>query len=163
MAFVTPISVITRRIQTNARSSFRPRRSFQATPKMTLQADLDHIALDCKDVDKMLSFYCDVVQFAPVQVDEFRKGQVPFPSVRVSEATILDFFPNKQQTGLSGAGHFCFNIPKSEFPGLKSRFEQAGLQVADPVSRSGARGTGFSIYITDPENNMVEFRYYEEE
>lgn len=127
---------------------------------MYLQADLDHIALDCKDAETQLAFYTNVLGFAPCRVEEFRAGKAPFPSVRTSASTILDFFQSDEGGGLKGANHFCMAIEKDAFPALKTRLENASVHVPEPVLRSGARGDGLSVYIRDPEANLLEFRWY---
>ena len=38
----------------------------------------DHLVLRCADVEKTLAFYVDALGLAPVRVDEWRRGTVPF-------------------------------------------------------------------------------------
>lgn len=133
-----------------------------------LRADLDHIALDCKNEPlDLVDFYVSVLGFEPYRVDAFKAGQAPFPSVRVSPMTILDFFAAKEPEapppqGLRQSNHFCFSIAKSEFDALRDRLEKNGVETTHPPKkRSGARGDGWSIYLEDPEGNNLEFRYYD--
>lgn len=131
---------------------------------MTLTADLDHIAILCKDVPTMLHFYTHTIQFAPCRVEQYMRGEAPFPSVRVNQTTIVDLFKCDNittLTGLKNASHVCFTIQKSHFEDLKLRLQQAGIHVDQPVTRSGACGQGMSVYIKDPELNLLEFRWYE--
>lgn len=128
---------------------------FQNTSRMSLTADLDHIALDCIDQGRMHKFYTTVLNFTPVQIE------APFPSARVSDITILDFLKSDKASGISAGNHFCFCIGKDDFPALKGRLEQAGIHVKEPVIRAGARGDGNCIYVRDPEQNMIEFRWYD--
>jgi catechol 2,3-dioxygenase-like lactoylglutathione lyase family enzyme len=48
----------------------------------------DHLVLRCADVEKTLAFYVDALRLAPVRIEEWRGGTVPFPSARVSAGTI---------------------------------------------------------------------------
>ncbi|WP_341717525.1 VOC family protein [Micromonospora sp. FIMYZ51] len=50
----------------------------------------DHLVLTVTDVERALDFYCGRLGLAPVRVDEWRAGKVPFPSVRVSAESIID-------------------------------------------------------------------------
>ncbi|CAN8068968.1 unnamed protein product [Agarophyton chilense] len=125
-----------------------------------LRADLDHIAIECRDVKSMLAFYMETLRFAPCGLEEYEKGKRPFPSVRVSGLSIIDFFKSDNARGLSGNGHFCFSIGKSDLVDLRKRLEKVGITVEEPAKRSGARGDGMSIYFRDPEENMLEFKYY---
>lgn len=131
---------------------------------MTLTAHIDHIALEVKDLKKVVSFYTDTLDFAPLNVEEYFAKKANFPSVRISPSTILDFFASDksaESAGLNNANHICFSIDKDDFPAFRKRLVDAGIDVPDPVSRSGAKGQGHSVYIHDPEQNMLEFRYYD--
>lgn len=123
---------------------------------MTLRADLDHIALECQDRDKVLAFYTDVLNFESMQLAE-----APFPSVRVSDVTILDFFQSDEPKGLRSANHVCFSVTKDAMEALRERLAKAGIQVDKPRLLGGAKGRGWSVYVHDPENNKLEFRYYD--
>ncbi len=129
---------------------------------------LDHIVLNVKDDEKMMAFYAQVLMLKPERLAEYRAGDVPFPSVRLNAATIIDLFPKKmwQKIERSGQGrenlnHFCFALSKETWQDLLQRLEAHSVEIEDgPVSRWGALGTGTSIYFRDPENNLIEARYY---
>ena len=118
---------------------------------------LDHIVLNVADVERALVFYVDALGLEPVQVDEWRSGSFPFPSVRVDEGTIIDLFPSPpgEQRNLD---HFCLVIEPVDLDALKAsgRFDV----VSGPGARFGARGQGTSIYIKDPDDNTIELRHY---
>lgn len=135
-----------------------------------MQADLDHIALDCKGSPlDVVDFYVSVLNFQPYRVDAFKAGKVPFPSVRASPNTILDFFQAKDEgmpppKGLRQSNHFCFAVSKEDWDLLRERLSEKNVEtMGDPKRRSGARGDGTSIYFKDPEGNVLEFRYYDED
>ena len=50
----------------------------------------DHLVLWVDDVERSLAFYLGELGLEPVRVDEWRRGEVFFPSVRVDPTTILD-------------------------------------------------------------------------
>ena len=52
---------------------------------------IDHIVLNVPDINRSLAFYMDVLGLEPERLDEFRRGAVRFPSVRIS----ADLFPMK--------------------------------------------------------------------
>lgn len=135
-----------------------------------LTADVDHVALSCRDALAAAQWYARVLGFAPVDFEAYRAGTRPFPSVRLSPACILDFFTRPQSapaaTGGGGGGldHLCFAVKsRAELRGVIERLTAAGHAPADPVPapRSGARGTGYSVYASDVCGNTVEFRTYE--
>lgn len=129
------------------------------------EADLDHVALSCKGTPLALAtFYATTLGFAPVDFDRYTAGEVPFPSVRLNARTILDFFATTNtadETGLAPGSHLCFALPRPSLTRLCTRLQLAGIEYSDPVTRSGARGTGKSIYFRDPEGNNLECRHYE--
>ena len=123
----------------------------------------DHVVLAVSDVERSLSWYMDVVGLAGVRVEEWRRGEVPFPSVRVSHETIIDLIPRRPGGGgRNGArrnlDHLCLVVEATD---LVTWAESAGLKILDgPDQRFGARGVATSIYVHDPDANMVELRYY---
>ena len=56
---------------------------------------MDHIVLNVEDTEKMMAFYCDVLEMKPERLREYREGEAPFPSVRLNSDTIIDLFPKK--------------------------------------------------------------------
>ena len=119
---------------------------------------LDHIVLNVSDVERSLSFYCDELGLPAERLDEWRRQEAFFPSVRVNAGTILDLM-QLPRTG-ENADHFCLVVAPTDFEALKAsgRLEV----VSGPVTRFGARGDGTSLYIRDPDRNLVELRYYGE-
>lgn len=118
--------------------------------------DFDHIVLNVADVERSLAFYIDTLGLAPVRVDEWRAGRVPFPSVRVSAVTIIDLLHKPRRD--SNVDHFCLVVePLDWAPVIAS----GQLEVIEgPVGRFGARGEAQSIYVKDPDENIIELRYY---
>ena len=67
-----------------------------------MRFDLDHIALNVRDMDSMLRFYIAVLGLKPERLDLYRKRKAPFPSVRVNADTIIDLFPAEMWQGKLG-------------------------------------------------------------
>jgi catechol 2,3-dioxygenase-like lactoylglutathione lyase family enzyme len=117
---------------------------------------LDHVVLNVVDVERSLAFYCGVLGLAPERVDEWRRGEVLFPSVRVDAHTIIDLLA-APRTG-ENADHLCLVVEPVDLDALKAsgRFDV----VDGPATRFGARGNGTSLYVKDPDGNTVELRHY---
>ena len=132
---------------------------------------MDHIALNVEDVETMIDFYTTVLGLAPERLLAFREGEVAFPSLRLNPDTIVDLFPPEMwhhdaagQPGRCGLNHFCFSMERSEWEALCQRLETDRITIKDgPDPRWGAHGIGRSIYFRDPEGNLLEARYYEED
>jgi len=117
---------------------------------------LDHLVLRTPDVERSLAFYCDQLGLAGVRVEEWRRGEVLFPSVRVDATTILDLL-EAPRSG-ENVDHFCLVLEPADLAALAAagRFEV----VDGPDRRFGARGDGTSLYVRDPDGNVVELRHY---
>ena len=117
---------------------------------------LDHVVLNVADVERSLAFYCDELGLEPLRVDEWRRGEVFFPSVRIDATTIIDLFAS-EPTGRN-LDHLCLVVEPTDLQAIKDsgRFDvQSG-----PDTRWGAQGDGTSLYVRDPDGNTVELRYY---
>lgn len=131
---------------------------------------MDHIVLNVEDVEKMTAFYSKILMMPPERLEEYQAGKVPFPSVRLNADTIIDLFPkNLWQTeasngrGFGNLNHFCVALSKGMWRDLFDRIEKNNIPLEEgPVPRWGAHGTGTSIYFRDPEDNLIEARYYED-
>jgi catechol 2,3-dioxygenase-like lactoylglutathione lyase family enzyme len=122
----------------------------------TVQA-LDHLVLVVSDVERTLDWYMRHAGLAPVRVQEWRRDEVFFPSLRVDAATIIDVVPGRTE-GSAERGHLdhiCFVVSEEDRVALAEE-----LEVVDEGTRYGARGDGESIYVRDPDGLLVEFRSY---
>ena len=125
--------------------------------------DIDHLVLRVVDLDTMLRFYCDALGCTI----ERRQDAVGLVQLRAGRS-ILDLVPVDGKLGAAGGAppgregrnldHFCFRIDPFDEPALRAHLDAHGI-VAGPVeSRYGAEGEGPSLYITDPEGNVVELK-----
>jgi catechol 2,3-dioxygenase-like lactoylglutathione lyase family enzyme len=125
---------------------------------------MDHIVLNTTDVERSLAFYAGVLGLQEERVEEFRRGEVGFPSVRISADTLIDLFPTKEppEAGTTqNLNHFCLVAEDVDFDALLPLLREHGVTVLqEPVSRWGARGRATSVYIFDPDGNQVEIRSY---
>jgi len=116
----------------------------------------DHVVVNTANIEALLGFYCDALGLEPVRVDEWRRGEVLFPSVRVTPETLIDLFP-AERTG-ENMNHFCLVIEPVDLDALAARFP--GARRADGLF--GAQGYSSSLYVQDPDGNTIELRFYEE-
>lgn len=134
-----------------------------------MQCLMDHIVLNMADEEKMITFYSKVLMLPTERLAEYHAGKVPFPSIRLNADTIIDLFPKKlwEKTSRQGEGrenlnHFCIALRKEIWQELVERLQGYAIPIeVGPVPRWGAHGTGTSVYFRDPENNLIEARYYE--
>ena len=136
--------------------------STQALVKIT---EMDHIVLRSKDVEVSLKFYTEVLGMKAERVEQWRSGEIRFPSARINADTIIDFFGSDQEPiskdGIKNQDHFCMVIEPTDMEQLKAKFEAMGVEIqAGPGKRWGSHGDGISLYIYDPDDNVVELRHY---
>lgn len=137
--------------------------------------DIDHVVLWVQDVRRSLDFYTNVVGLLPVRRDEYLAGSAPFPSVRVSERSILDLmaaehapivaqFSGEKTPTAAGKpiNHVCLAMDATELDALSARLASAGVETRTAGNRSfGARGTTTHwFYFQDPDGNVLEARAY---
>jgi glyoxylase I family protein len=128
----------------------------------------DHVVLNVTDIDSSVKFYSEVLGLVIERLKEYHNGDAPFPFMRMSDTNIIDLFPrdmwnkDNQDRGIDNINHFCVAMEKQQWIELKERIENHGIEIEEgPIKRSGARGQGISIYFRDPDNNLIEARYYD--
>ena len=138
--------------------------SVQSQPLVKI-TEMDHIVLRNKDVEESLRFYTEVLGLQAERVDRWRAGEIRFPSARINADTIIDFFGSDQdpigKEGIKNQDHFCMVIEPTDMEELKNKFVEMGVAIqAGPGKRWGSHGDGISLYIYDPDDNVVELRHY---
>ncbi len=117
---------------------------------------LDHIVLNVGDVERSLAWYTDELGLDGERVDEWRNGEAPFPSVRVDDTTVIDLIA-LPRTG-ENVNHVCLVVRAES---LDELVNSGRFQVLEgPVERWGAQGVAMSVYLWDPDQNLVELRHY---
>ena len=93
-----------------------------------------------------------------MRLEEWRRGEAPFVSVRISSDTILDLF-RLERSG-ENVDHIMITVEGADLAELATsgRFDV----VRGPSEVFGARGIGQGLYVRDPDGNVVELRTYPE-
>jgi catechol 2,3-dioxygenase-like lactoylglutathione lyase family enzyme len=134
---------------------------------------LDHIVVWVTSALDSVSFYENVVGLPGVRLDEFRAGRAPFPSVRISETSLIDIMPREkaddvdQLHGVPGSAgnlvnHLCLALDRESFSALRSRLAENGVEVLATMTNTfGAQGMAAeAVYFPDPDGNVIEARTY---
>jgi catechol 2,3-dioxygenase-like lactoylglutathione lyase family enzyme len=124
----------------------------------------DHFVLTVAHVDRSAAFYRDVLGLAQEDSGQKTRGAV---SLRCGDI-LLRLRPKTNATGAvvasqlsTGCFDFCLRSQLSSDQVL-SRLTAAGVPiVAGPVRRHGAQGEMTSIYVHDPDGNLVEICSYQ--
>ncbi|MGZ3475394.1 MAG: VOC family protein [Polyangiales bacterium] len=138
--------------------------------------NIDHVVLWVEDGGRALDFYVKVVGLPAVREEEFRAGSAPFPSVRISDHSILDLMPamlapfargmtgdTNETTAGKPMNHVCLSMERAEFDQLAARLGAADVKMHKFGERSfGARGSSQHwFYFQDLDGNVIEARHYE--
>ncbi len=122
----------------------------------------DHVVLRVHDVERSLAFYQQVLGLAGVRVEEWRRGETFFPSVRVNDDVIIDLLAapadHASMEETANVDHICLVVEPIDWDAV---IAEGTFEVVDgPDTRYGAHGDGQSLYVRDPDRNVVELRYY---
>lgn len=117
---------------------------------------IDHVVLNVADVERSVAWYVERLGFEPLRLEEWRRGEVLFASVRLTDTFIIDLFANER----SGANvdHVCLVVDPLDLDALAASDEFD--VVSGPSEVFGAQGMGRSVYVRDPDGNVVELRNY---
>lgn len=117
--------------------------------------ELDHVVLRCADPATMERFYVDVLGLAV----ERRLEAIGLVQLRCGRS-LIDLVPGAPGAdGVRNMDHFCVGIEASDVAEVRRHLEAHGVEIAGgPVRVYGARGTGTSLYVRDPERNVVELK-----
>jgi catechol 2,3-dioxygenase-like lactoylglutathione lyase family enzyme len=126
-------------------------------------AGFDHIVLRVRDKQRMLGFYCDVLGLS---VDRDRP-ELGLTHVRAGPQ-MIDLVTLDGPLGkLGGEGpgaegrnldHFALQVRPFDEAAIRAHLAAHGVEVVEEGRRYGADGTGFSLYVRDPEGNTVELK-----
>jgi len=125
--------------------------------------EIDHLVLRVRDLDRMLHFYCGVLGCTV----ERRQDSIGLVQLRAGRSLIDLLVVNDRPGGAGGAppakegrnlDHFCLRIDPFDEAGIRSQLKANNVDAGPLATRNGAEGEGPSIYISDPEGNVVELK-----
>jgi catechol 2,3-dioxygenase-like lactoylglutathione lyase family enzyme len=125
--------------------------------------EIDHLVLRVVDLDRMLAFYCDVLG-CHVERRQEALGLVQLRAGR----SLVDLVPVGGQLGRAGGAapgkegrnldHFCFRLDPFDEAALRRHLAAHQVDAGPIAMRFGAEGEGPSMYLSDPEGNVVELK-----
>lgn len=125
--------------------------------------EIDHIVLRVVDLARMLKFYGDVLGCREVR----RQDEIGLVQLRAG-SSMVDLIPIAGKLGAAGGAapgkegrnvdHFCFRVEPFDEAAIRAHLAAHGIEAGPAASRFGAEGEGPSIYLQDPEGNMIELK-----
>lgn len=116
----------------------------------------DHIVLQVPDVEAVVAWYAEELGVEVLRLEEWRKGEAVFVSLRVSPTFLIDVLQG-ERTG-ENLNHVAFVTEDVDLDQLAASGRHE--VVAGPADLFGAQGMGRGLYIKDPADNVVELRTY---
>jgi len=117
--------------------------------------DLDHLVLTVKDIDATIRFYTTVLGMAQVSFAGNRQA-LQFGNQKINLHQQRDEIEPHAAQPTPGSADLCFitDIPLEQ---VIDHVQSCGVSVlAGPVQRMGSTGALLSIYIRDPDGNLME-------
>ena len=125
--------------------------------------EIDHIVLRVIRLDQMIRFYCDVLGCRI----ERRQDEIGLVQLRAG-AALVDLVPVEGKLGRMGGAapgpqgrnldHVCFRVEPFDAAAIRAHLAAHRVEAGPVESRYGAEGEGPSIYLHDPEGNMIELK-----
>ena len=125
--------------------------------------EIDHLVLRVVDLEAMIAFYTGALGCTL----EVRRDDIGLYQLRAGRS-MVDLVPVDGKLGKAGGAapgregrnldHLCLRVEPFDEKAIRAHLESFGVAVGEVASRIGAEGAGPSIYISDPEGNVVELK-----
>jgi catechol 2,3-dioxygenase-like lactoylglutathione lyase family enzyme len=125
--------------------------------------EIDHVVLRVRDLDRMIAFYCDTLGCKV----ERRVMEIGLVKVRAGRS-LIDLVTVTGKLGQMGGrapgeegqnmDHLGLRVDPFDSDRIRAELSAAGIDAGEVKSRYGAEGEGPSIYLKDPEGNMLELK-----
>lgn len=126
-------------------------------------AGLDHVVLRVHDLEAALAFYRDGLGCP----EERRLDELGLVQLRAG-SSLIDLVLLDSPLGRNGGAgpgpeghnmdHFALTLTRFDEAALRAELAAAGIEPGDVATRYGAEGHGPSMYLRDPDGNVVELK-----
>ena len=125
--------------------------------------EIDHVVLRAIDMAAMQRFYCDVLGCRM----ERRQDEIGLVQLRAG-SSLIDLVSIDGKLGRHGGAapgseghnmdHLCLRVEGYDEAAILVHLRAHGVRIGELGSRYGAQGEGPSIYLYDPQGNMIELK-----
>lgn len=124
---------------------------------------IDHLVLRVRSLPAMIAFYRDVLG-CRIEREQPELGLVQLRA-GASLIDLVDVAGSLGRAGGTAPGaegrnleHFCLRVEPFDVAAIRRELEAQGCAAGEPAMRYGAEGEGLSMYLQDPEGNVVELK-----
>lgn len=124
---------------------------------------IDHVVLRVRDPAAMLAFYRDVLGCVVAR----EQPELGLLQLRAG-AALIDLVDVAGKLGRQGGAppgsegrnmeHLCLRVDPFDPAAIRAYLAAAGIAAEAPATRFGAEGFGPSMYLEDPEGNVIELK-----
>lgn len=123
---------------------------------------LDHLVLTVTDIEATITFYTRALGMKAITFGSGRKA-LAFGSQKINLHQSGREFEPKAAHPTPGSGDLCF-IATVPLDMVVAHLRDCAVPIeGGPVTRTGAIGPICSVYIRDPDRNLIEIATYEAE
>lgn len=124
--------------------------------------EIDHVVIRAADPDALTRFYCEALG-CTVEKEQRDIGLIQLRAGR----SLIDLLAvgasiDRPDSGVPGAGrnmdHLCLRVEHYDAAELSAHLAAHGARLGAEGRRYGADGFGQSLYLFDPEGNMIELK-----
>ncbi len=121
---------------------------------------IDHFVLTVHDLDRTVEFYSRVLGLTPITFGTGRAA-LKIGRQKINLHQVGQEFEPNASVPCPGSMDFCL-VASGSLAEVIKHVQHCGVEIIEgPVARTGARGPLMSIYIRDPDGNLVEIAGYE--
>ena len=125
--------------------------------------EIDHVVLRVRDLARSLHFYIEVLGCT----EERRIDDLGLVQLRAGRS-LIDLVPVDGPLGRAGGpppgaearnvDHVALRLESLDEAALRRHLEDHGVEASELAVRYGAEGMGPSVYLRDPDENVIELR-----
>ena len=122
---------------------------------------LDHLVLTVRDIEITCDFYARVLGMEVITFGQGRKA-LGFGRQKINLHQAGKEFEPKAMAPTPGSGDLCF-ITHAPLAEVMEHLKKCNVDILEgPVPRTGATGLIMSVYLRDPDGNLIEVSNYVE-
>lgn len=124
---------------------------------------IDHLVIRARNIDRLIEFYHDVLGCSI----EKRVDAIGLVHLRAGQS-LIDLVSVEGKLGRMGGSppgneglnmdHFCLRIEPFNIEEIRHHLKKHGIDAGELHTNFGAEGDGPSVYIKDPEGNVIELK-----
>jgi catechol 2,3-dioxygenase-like lactoylglutathione lyase family enzyme len=123
---------------------------------------IDHLVLTVQDIDRTIAFYVGVLGMTETTFGSGRKA-LTFGASKLNLHQRGRELEPKALTPTPGSADLCL-IVDQPIDRVVAELTSAGVPIEEgPVARTGAQGPIVSVYVRDPDDNLIELSNYSTE